>query len=324
MFNRFVVAEVKPTFRTVLDRPANKALAAFFCPDPELLFMALATATQLFVYKLTGADPELVCEQPIDVAVKCVAFLSESVVAIVQASLEVLLVEFTENRTSSAELSGAAGLVLAGRGAIHVLSQQSLRSFFLPTFYEQMETFKATSNVAGAVEFCKRAIAGAAEATVGLPLNSVHRSLVIENHLSSFLEKSARERLRRRESPAEVARELIDLAKELSMEEWIVQSAILLFRDAKALDVFIGQVIAADPSAKLFSYNAQFVQLTLENFEGVDISGFLAALPTMIVSSTALLKYALAAKNFILAAKVYSERFCDPTSALSVLYAVEK
>jgi hypothetical protein len=93
MFNRFVIAEIKPTFRIVLDRPASKTQAAFISPDPDILFLALTTTNQLFVYKLTGADPELICERSIDVTSKCVAFLSESAVAIVQANYAVLLVQ---------------------------------------------------------------------------------------------------------------------------------------------------------------------------------------------------------------------------------------
>jgi hypothetical protein len=323
MFNRFVVAEIRPAFRIVLDRAAGKGVADFFSPDPEILFVAVAATTHLFVYKFTGGDPEVVYEKPMELSAKCVAFLSESVVAIVQANQAVLLVTFADGRASASELPGQ-GLVIRGRNSIELLSQQSLTSFFLPSFYDQMESFKAVNDVAGAVAFCKRAIAGATDATVGLPLNSVQRSLVIENHLSSFLEISTKERLRRRESPAEVACFLIDLAKELSMEEWIGQSAVLLFRDANAVDVFLAQVIAADPSAQLFSYHAQFAQLALENSTGSDISEFLAALPPKIVSSAALLKYALREKNFRLAATVYIERFGDPISALSVLYTIER
>jgi hypothetical protein len=56
----------------------------------------------------------------------------------------------------------------------------------------------------------------------------------------------------------------------------------------------------------------------------MDISGFLAALPTLIVSPTALLKYALKAGNFVLAAKIYSDRFGDPIGTPGVLYAIGK
>ena len=61
MFNRVVVAEVKPAWKIVVDRPVDKPVLAFDCPDPEVLYVACGSAEELRVDRISNGKVQRVC-----------------------------------------------------------------------------------------------------------------------------------------------------------------------------------------------------------------------------------------------------------------------
>ena len=323
LFNRIVVAEVKPAWRVVIDKPVDQPVLAFDCPDPDFLYVAFASADELRVDRIVDGKVEDVFKKKLrgkDTPI-VVAFLSGAFVMTATKSGDVTLYNFLEGTESTTKVEGN-GLYSFGNNCVHVLSQNSLQTLFLMAFTDQIEAMKKENDVEGAVALCKKAMEGDPKATVGLPMNVSQRALVIENAISSLLTKWTMEKLRKKEDPAAVADYLIQLSLDLHIEEWVARNALRLFKEADVVGVFIEHIIKADPTAQSFTYNSQFVSLALEFCQDLDMSEFLYALPSKIIDPTALLRYVLKVHNVKMAANVYQERLNDPLSAMSVFYSI--
>ena len=323
MFNRVVVAEVKPAWKIVVDRPVDKPVLAFDCPDPEVLYVACGSAEELRVDRISNGKVQEVFKKSLrgKEGPVAIGFLSGAFVVSAAKNGDAVLYNFAEGTEVAVKLE-ANGLYTFGNNCVNILTAKSLQTFFLTTFFDQIASFKHTSDVEGAVALCKRVIEGDSKATVGLPMNIAQRALVIENALSPLLTKSTAEKLKAKEDPAKIAAYLIQLSLDLHIEEWVGRNALRLFKEADVVGVFIEHIVKADPKAQSFTYSSQFVDLALEFCQDLDMSEFLYALPSKIVSPTVLLQYMLKVHNSKMAAMVYQERLNDPLSAMSVFYAI--
>jgi hypothetical protein len=98
--DRFIVAEMNPTFRVILDEAATEPSAAWEFLGPNS-FLAIASSTIIQVYQFGEGDLVLLCQTSIDNAATFVGFLSSNIIAIVPADFSVILFDVSSKKTQN-------------------------------------------------------------------------------------------------------------------------------------------------------------------------------------------------------------------------------
>jgi hypothetical protein len=321
--DRFIVADVNPTFRIILDEAATEPSAAWEFLGPNSL-LAIASSTNIQVYQFGEGDPVLLCQTAIDKAATFVGFLSSNIIAIVPAEFSIILFDVSSKEIKTIRLS-VKGILVSSSHTIRVLSNDSLTLLSLSkVFSEELEKFKVANNVNAGISLCKQAISNFTEGLIGLPVNPIERRLEVEENLHSFLEFVTREQLKHGEEPRKLAKYLFDIAKEFSIEDWFVKEVFGIFNELNVTSEFVAQIIEQDPEARLLPYTPVFVGIVIGNCKGLDASEFLFNLPSKIIPPSILLKYAQMVGNPVMVNKIYTERLNGTFNALQHYFLKEE
>jgi hypothetical protein len=115
----------------------------------------------------------------------------------------------------------------------------------------------------------------------------------------------------RGDDPVDVARSLLDVSKYDGIKDWVVRDATGLFREANAGKVFVAQITEWDPTASLLPYTPRFIEAAVEDGEGLDLSKFLAALPSRSIPASVVFQYARKVGNYDVSNRVYESRLAS-------------
>jgi hypothetical protein len=287
-----IVAELTPTFKVIIDHPADKPIGAVSLP-----FVAVASAGQLTIYKLGQGQ---VRQSPMTWHPKFAHFLTPQTVAVVQSDLSIWLCDVAD-KPPSISRNDANGLFVRGSSVIHVMAEPSRRLMTLSCvdFDERLEQLKQSGDVRGALELCR---------SVANPTTRV------ETAASSLLEDVAR-------GDIGDAPYVVGLCKEMGMGAWAVGTGMEIFAGRGHAKVFVAEVAKADPTATIFPYSEQFVSQVVENCGDLDIGDFLCAFPRHLLALEALLDWSVRVGNLRVAARVHVE-MGNTVGGANVCYSV--
>jgi hypothetical protein len=290
--DKLTVAELGPKFSVVIEHPGDNPIGAVCLP-----FVAVASAAQLTIYKLGEGR---VREAAMTWVPKFAHFLSSQTVAVVQSDHTIWLCDVGE-RSPSISRNEARGTFVRGSGAIHVVGETSrcVTTLSCIDFDERVEQLKRSGDVKGALELCR---------------SVVKRTISVETAASSLLEEVVR---------ADIADTsfVVGFCKETGMETWAVQTGMEIFAGRGRAKAFVTELAKADPTAKIFPYDEQFVRRILEICADVDIGDFLCALPRQLLSLEVLLDWAVRVGNLRVAARVHVE-MGDTVGGANICYSV--
>jgi hypothetical protein len=266
--------------------------------DPSLLRFAVCVGSELSVYSVNeNRSVSVIWEVSVPRPCAHLCFMSSSVILGLGTDLRGWVVAAGGSAIIPEVVSPGEGVFIGGQYSFR-LGSEVLLEVGLQTFGARMDQFRESVDGSGfdrAIDLCRRVIGNDAIATIGLPTNASQRALVIERELAGLLQNETERRLNlvANDSEAEsVAGWLIELNRELGMEDWIVGEGISIFGDHDRIPALLRRLVQFDVDASAFCYTAQFGELLLKHAD-CDIRTFVLKLPRDVVSLESLLRFGL-------------------------------
>lgn len=302
------------------------ATSTFALYNQDTLCFAASIDNDMMLYKLVNDNqPELVIQHNFDFKISFIGFITEDIVIVFDSKNKCELLS-VQDKTVASIFCPIFGFRISFNYEMLIFSDMKLYLLTLPSFGDQVQTFRETNDINGAIDLCKKALSGNPSATIGLPPNVGQRAILIEQMISGFLSSSCRQRLTDKPEEAKMlADEIITLSKDLNMQDWLAEEGLQIYSEMNMLPLFFTEIINSDPDASFFSYNTNFISslLALKN-PPFDATNFLLKCPTKIVSPVEILKYAQEQNNIDLIKQIYLNRFNDPISICKILANLDK
>ncbi|OHT04257.1 hypothetical protein TRFO_28309 [Tritrichomonas foetus] len=308
------------TLKTIKKIDVGGLFPVFYTVDSRNLLIAVAYPDKVEIYSLSSTfECELKGTIQVSLVLIFLTFLSSNILIGFNKERSYLMLSLDEFTAVEIE-SPINGFASLNDVNPVFFTACKLWEVTLQPFTTSMELFCETNNAEDAIEFCKKAIAGDALATVGLSSNPGQRALVIERSISKLLTGYLSGKLKADpKNSRQIASYFIDLNIKLRMQEWLVNEAAPIFQENNELVVFIQEIIKADPNASIFTYTHSFTELILENHGEIDISNFIMSLPNKVAPPIELIQYAQKIGDNILLSSIYINSLNDITNGLQIL-----
>ncbi|EAX95645.1 hypothetical protein TVAG_045330 [Trichomonas vaginalis G3] len=293
-------------------------ISAIYVVSPSLLYFCICERRMIRIFSLDDKlSTEEIYKHEIDVDPQYVGFLSQQIVVIISKNLTVTVVYFTENTFINEKLPSNS-LIISGLSEFYIVNEGDVNSISLCTYQDHFENIVQTGDFSKIIDLCKRAYNGEPSVSIGLPPNQKQRAVMIERNLSGQFNYFAEEKLKAKEDPSAVAKEVIKLSVDLGMRRWAIEHAISLFDSYESAEPLFKQIIEIDTDATRFEYSSQFVERLLsEDIKIPEKENIVFKLPNKVAKTETLLKYAQSKKDYVLLGNLLKNRVKDNTAALS-------
>lgn len=302
------------------------ATATFSIVNPDLCLMAIGKKGMVQVYTI---DPQQKCQEVFSAEVEInpvhIAFMSETVVMAFDEDFEGVIISLAEKTNVRIKSPYGSGCFAKGTHEFYVFQMPRLWMLALQSFRNKMEELREKGDLETAISFCKKALEGDTQATIGLPVNQAQKALVIERSLSDMLVDRGNLRLSEEgANPKEIAEWLVTLNKELNMQDWLVNEGVSLFERHNCAKALFAEIIKEDPTAQMFDYGPQFVEKLLDSDPDFPVNDFIMALPGRVAPVSVLLKWGLRQNDGDFMADVYFLKVKSIVDGLTILANANK
>ena len=316
-------AKITPDFKinTIFQFDYAKATAVFSLVNTDLCLLAIGKRNMMKVVSIDGQQKgEEIWSSEIDFDPAHIAFLNDTMLIALDEGLNGAIVSVTDKTLVKISRPCGFGFFVGGIHEFFVIQSPNIWMLTLQTFQDKMEELCEQDDIEAAVSFAKKALHGTSSATIGLPVNSAQRALVIERCLSDLLVQGVEKQFSQENAnPTAIAASLVSLNMDLNMQDWMINDAVEIFEGHKCVQALMQEIIAQDPKGQFFNYTVQFVERLLKARPDFDVTGFVMSLSRRVAPPALLLRYGLDIDNPDFIADVFIMKAKDVVCGLSVL-----
>ena len=319
-----ITPEFKISLLSQFEHPM--ATATFSIVNADLCLMAIGKKNSLQVYTInTKQECQEVFSAEVEIDPVHIAFMSETVVMAFDEDFEGVIVSLADKTNVRIKSPYGSGCFAKGTHEFFVFQMPKLWMLALQSFRNKMEELREKGDLETAISFCRKALEGDTQATIGLPVNQAQKALVIERSLSDMLtDNGAKQLTEEGADPSAVASWLVKLNIELNMQDWLVNDGVALFENHGCAKALFAEILKEDPKAQLFDYSPAFVEKLLACEPDFPVHDFIMALPGRVAPVSVLLQWGLKEGDGDFMADVYFEKVRSIVDGLAILANADK
>ncbi|EAY05701.1 hypothetical protein TVAG_005450 [Trichomonas vaginalis G3] len=325
--SKFILAQVLNDFSIIVELPFENSIPALYLTDSETLYVALGTQDQVVIYKICAINsikPEFICFESIQQKPIYMSFLSQSILVAVYSDLTCTVFMFNQNRRFESFIDVKGKLVTTSEN-IGVVADDAIWTLYFHTFSDKMDQLRLMHDIRGALALCRLATIGDETAGIDLPSGTEMRSLIIEKELSPLLDEDIRNKLKENKDKAdELITYLIDLSRELNMNEYMINYAMKIFEEYGLMELFVTKIVENDPKQQFFFVNEKFFDYVIKFSKNIaNVDDFILSLPSKFANPNKILEYSYENNKPWLSARIYAYKLNDYLSAIKTLSSID-